>query len=128
MTERGPRGEQGNQGVQGERGELSRPLRRALVYLFATAAALALVALLAVFHEQAASRAALLHQAQAQQASQRRAGLALERQLCMTFGKAAALKPPAGDPRTNPSRAYLQGQHVIWTEVVTDLHCGRLPK
>ena len=115
--DQGERGEQGNQGNQGERGELSRPLRRSLVYLFGLAVILAGLAFYVGLHEQDASRAV-----------QQRAGLALERQLCATFGKAAALKPPAGNPRTNPSRAYLQGEHVVWTSVVADLHCNRLSR
>lgn len=109
MTERGPRGEQG---AQGERGELSRPLRRALVYLFATAAALALVALLAVFHEQASSRAA-----------QQRQGALVERKLCSTLGALARLQPPPGNPKTNPSRAYLQGLHLKFIDLGRDLGC-----
>ena len=60
-----------------------------------------------------------------EQAAQRRQGEQELRTLCTTFGKAAALRPPAGDPRTNPSRAYLQGQHVVWTAVVADLHCRK---
>ena len=60
-----------------------------------------------------------------EQAAQRKQGEQELRTLCTTFGKAAALKPPAGNPRTNPSRAYLQGQHVAWTAVVADLHCPK---
>lgn len=118
MSDRGPQGEQGERGEPGATGApLSRRWRWSVVYLVLAALALAALAFYGGVHEQGAS-----------QAAQRRAGLTLERQLCATFGKAAALKPPAGDPRMNPSRAYLQGQHVIWTEVVTDLHCNRLPR
>lgn len=106
------RGPKGDKGVQGERGELSRPLRRALVYLFATAAALALVALLAVFHEQAASRAA-----------QQQQGQLVERKLCTTLGRLAELQPPVGNPVSNPSRAYLQGLHSTLSELGPDLGC-----
>lgn len=107
----------GDKGDKGDSGTpLSPRLRRSLVYLFGLAVLLAALAFAVALHEQDATRAA-----------QQRAGLALERQLCATFGKAAALKPPAGNPRTNPSRAYLQGQHLVWVEVVGDLHCNRLP-
>ena len=112
MTE-GPRGEKGAQGAQGVQGELSRPLRRALVYLFATAAALALVALLAEFHGQAASRAA-----------QQRQGELVERKLCSTLDGLARLQPPPGNPSTNPSRAYLQGLHLRFIDLGRDLGCG----
>jgi hypothetical protein len=60
------------------------------------------------------------------QASQRRQGVAFEMKLCSTFGLAASLKPPAGNPVRNPSRAYLQGQHAVWTDVLGDLRCGQL--
>lgn len=120
---RGPKGDKGDRGEP-----LSRPLRRALVWLFLLAVALSVtsgaITLIYVHVSQDAQR----HQAQAQQAAQRRAGLALERQLCTTFGKAAALTPPAGNPRKNPSRKFLQGQHAVWTEVVADLHCDQLPR
>jgi hypothetical protein len=60
-----------------------------------------------------------------EQAAQEREGLKLERQLCTTFGNAAALVPPAGNPQKNPSRAYLQGEHLVWTGVLADLRCRR---
>ncbi len=61
----------------------------------------------------------------ANQAAQQRAGQLLEEKLCATFGKLAALQPPAGNPATNPSRAYLQGQHDTLDEIGTDLGCPR---
>ena len=47
----------------------------------------------------------------------------LEQKLCTTFGKLAANKPPAGNPETNPSRAYEQRQAVILDELGADLGC-----
>lgn len=50
-------------------------------------------------------------QTKAQREAQRAAGAALERKLCTTLGPLAVLatlKPPAGNPRDNPSRAYEQ--------------------
>ena len=115
MTEgpRGQQGAQGNQGNQGERGELSRPLRRALVYLFAAAFGLALVAFLAEIHGQAVSRAAQQHQ-----------GELVEAKLCSTLDGLARLQPPPGNPDTNPSRAYLQGLHLKFIDLGRDLGCG----
>lgn len=75
--------------------------------------------------QQRQEQAAQLAAQRREQAAQRRQGEQELRTLCATFGKAAALKPPAGDPRTNPSRAYLQGEHVVWTAVVADLHCPK---
>lgn len=112
--DKGDRGVQGNQGNRGEQGQLSRPLRRALVYLFALAFLLALGALFVTFHDQGVTRAA-----------QQRQGKLLERKLCTTFGRLAAEKPPPGNPQANPSRAYLQGQHAILAEVFPDLGCRR---
>lgn len=61
------------------------------------------------------------------QAEQQAAGAALERKLCTTFGRLAANKPPAGNPVTNPSRAYEQENHAILDELGDDLGCTPLP-
>lgn len=56
-------------------------------------------------------------------AEQQRAGELLERKLCTTFGKLAANKPPAGDPKRNPSRAYDDNNHAILAQIGPDLDC-----
>ena len=58
------------------------------------------------------------------QAEQRAAGAVLEAKLCATLAKLAANKPPAGNPQTNPSRAYDQNNHAILDELGPDLGCG----
>ena len=58
-----------------------------------------------------------------EQVAQQRAGAVLGEKLCTTFGKLAALKPPAGDPRKNPSRAYDQESHATLVQLGTDLGC-----
>jgi Na+-driven multidrug efflux pump len=110
----GPRGAQGNQGNRGEQGAtgLSIPVRRAVVFLFALAALLGGLSLFWTAHEVHAS-----------QAASRAATQAEVRALCTTFTKLAALQPPAGNPATNPSRAYLQGQHDTLDQLGTDLGC-----
>lgn len=110
----GPRGPQGNQGNRGERGAagLSRPVRRALVFLFALAVVLAACGLFWTVRAVNASRAA-----------QQSQGRAVERKLCTTFARLAALKPPPGDASRNPSRAYEQELHVTLDELGTDLGC-----
>lgn len=128
LASQGPRGPQGQQGQQGNRGErgtagLSGPVRRALVFLFALSVVLAGVGLFWTAHEVHASQAAIQSGQHREQVSQQRAGATLERALCTTFGRLAALKPPAGDPKTNPSRAYLQGQHDTLAQLGTDLGC-----
>lgn len=60
----------------------------------------------------------------AEQAAQRAQGAALERKLCTTLGRLAALRPPPGDPEGNPSRAYLQEQHDVLAELGPDVGCA----
>lgn len=123
--QQGQRGQQGLQGQEGERGAagLSRPVRRALVFLFALSVALAAFSLFWTVHEVGASRSAIQAAQHREQVSQQRADALLGQRLCMTFGRLAALKPPAGNPATNPSRAYLQAQHDTLAQLGTDLGC-----
>ena len=106
---RGPQGNQGNRGAHGASG-LSRPVRRALVFLFALAVLLAAFGLFWINHA--------VHDSQA---AQRIQGQAVERKLCTTFGTLAALKPPTGNPRTNPSRAFDDDLHTTLDQLGTDL-------
>jgi hypothetical protein len=114
LAAQGPRGAQGNQGNRGEQGTagLSSPVRRAVVFMFALAVLLAAFGLFWINHA--------VHDSQA---AQQRAGAVLEQKLCTTFGKLAALKPPAGDPATNPSRAFDDNLHATLDELGTDLGC-----
>ena len=122
---RGPRGAQGNQGNRGERGAagLSRSVRRALVYLFALSVALGGFSLFWTAHEVHASQAAIQAAQHREQGMQQQAGVILERALCTTFGRLAALKPPAGQAARNPSRAYEQSLHVTLDQLGADLGC-----
>ena len=63
------------------------------------------------------------HQSSTSQAAERRSGQMLGRKLCQTFGELAANRPPAGNPATNPARAYDQRQHDILDQLGTDLGC-----
>jgi hypothetical protein len=58
-----------------------------------------------------------------EQVSQQHAGVILGEKLCTTFGRLAALKPPAGNPAVNPSRAFDQSLHATLDELGTDLGC-----
>ena len=140
MVVQGPRGPQGNQGNQGNpghpgtRGEqgmrgpagLSRPVRRALVYLFTLSMALAAFSLFWTVHEVHASQVAIQAAQHREQVSQQQAGAILGEKLCTTFGRLAALKPPSGSPAKNPSRAFEQSLHATLDELGTDLGC-KLP-
>lgn len=98
----------------------------------ATAAAvLALLLLLAAVggnyllteHYVNATQAAAARLELAQQREQRQAGLLVEHSICATLGQLAALKPPPGDPATNPSRAFDDRLHATLDGLGPDLGC-----
>lgn len=60
---------------------------------------------------------------QREQAAQRKAGAAVEEKICTTMHRLAALQPPAGNPRTNPSRAFDDQLHATLDELGPDLGC-----
>jgi hypothetical protein len=55
--------------------------------------------------------------------SQLRQGIDVERKICTTLGHLAALRPPPGNPQTNPSRAYDQELHAALDGLGPDLGC-----
>ena len=126
---RGPQGEPGEQGERGKTGaaSLSSPVRRSLVFMFAIAVILAASGLFWINHEVHASQAAIQASQHREQVMQQQQRQVILRALCTTFGELAALKPPAGDPVTNPSRAYEQSLHARLDQLGTDLGCGRKP-
>ena len=65
------------------------------------------------------------HYVNSTQAAQKRAGVAVERAICTTLGKLAALKPPPGAAAANPSRAYEQQLHATLDQLGPDLGCGK---
>lgn len=113
-TQTGTQGRKGDQGERGEPGKagLSPAVRRALVFLFALSLTISVGDLFWNAHQVNASRAANHRQNQV-----------TERKICAAVNGLAVLKPPAGDPAANPSRAYLQGLHVRFTEIGRDLGC-----
>ena len=44
---------------------------------------------------------------------------------CLTLGKLAALKPPPGNPATNPSRRFDDKLHATLAGLGPDLQCGK---
>jgi len=78
-------------------------------------------------HDEVGAQAAQQHAFQAaekrQQEASARAGVLIVHKLCVSFGKLAAEKPPAGNPATNPSRAFDQGQHAVLVGLGSDLGC-----
>lgn len=65
------------------------------------------------------------HQADVRAAAAQQAGRVAGQRICATFGRLAALQPPAGDPKAFPGRAYEQQLHVILDEIGTDIKCGQ---
>jgi len=66
---------------------------------------------------------AATHYYHAEQAAQRRQGAVLEQRLCTTLGRLAALKPPAGNPASNPARAFDQQQQAVLAQLGPDVGC-----
>ena len=112
--QKGDKGAQGNQGNRGEQGEqgLSRRTRGAVVYLFFAAVLLAALALFGV-----------LHSSQVTRASQQKQDQVVERKLCTTLAKLTALRPPPGNPETNPSRKFDQDLHATLAQLGPDIGC-----
>ncbi len=52
-----------------------------------------------------------------------RQGALTEQKLCTTLGRLTALRPPAGNPAANPSRAFDQQLHVTLAQLGPDLGC-----
>lgn len=124
MAVQGPRGQQGEQGERGAAG-LSRPVRRALVFLFALAVTLAAFGLFWINHAVHGSQAAIQAAQEREQLAAQRAGQQIEAKLCATLGKLAALQPPAGSAAANPSRAFEQDLHATLAQLGPDIGCGR---
>jgi hypothetical protein len=116
--ERFPAGPRGAKGERGERG-LSRVQGRAIVVLFLIGAAGGIGNLFWTAHEVHVAQAAQ----QAEEAVQRQQGALLEQKLCSTLGKLAALKPPPGNPETNPARAFDQALHSTLAQLSPDVGC-----
>lgn len=57
------------------------------------------------------------------QATQKQQGIAVQRKICETLAHLDALKPPAGNPRANPSRAFDDRLHATLDQLGPDLGC-----
>ena len=114
---RGPKGDRGQQGVPGP--GMTPGARHAVAFLFIFAIVLAAANLFWTAHQVHVSTNAQ----QREQAAQRRQGRILGEKLCATFHGLAELKPPAGNPATNPSRAFEQELHAKLDQLGADLGC-----
>lgn len=123
--DRGASGDRGERGARGARGipGLSTPVRRALVYLFALSVILAAFSLFWTAHEVHASQAAIQAAQIREHTAQQRAMALAEKKLCTTLDRLTALKPPAGNPAANPSRAFDQQLHATLAEIGPDIGC-----
>lgn len=61
---------------------------------------------------------------QAQMRAAQVRGQQIERKLCTSFAKLAAIQPPAGNPQLNPSRAYEAQTHAVLIQIGYDIGCG----
>lgn len=62
-------------------------------------------------------------QDQTQKASQKAQDIAVQKKICTTLSALAALKPPPGDAKKNPSRAYDQQLHDVLAGLGPDIGC-----
>lgn len=60
-----------------------------------------------------------------QQAASQKAGLLIEKAICLDMGTMAAIPPPAGAGPSNPSRTYEQAEHRAWQGLYDGLRCGK---
>jgi hypothetical protein len=120
LVARGAQGEPGQPGKRGDAG-VGRPVRRAIAYLFLLNFALIIAGYAWLTIQAGDSRAAQIRE----QAQQQQAAETVEHKLCTTLGRLAALRPPAGNPGTNPSRAYDQQVHTTLAQLGPDIGCNR---
>ena len=100
-------------------GKRNRRLLLAAAVLLAMVAALAAVAVSNALTARDASIRANRAQAAASAVA-----AADKRRLCVSFGDLAARRPPAGNPRTSLSRAYLDGQYETLLRIAAAIGCG----
>jgi hypothetical protein len=91
---------------------ITRGARRAVIGLLILVLVMGAAALLSSYYEW--------HD---YEAAQQRQGLLLEEKLCTTLDQLAALKPPAGNASSNPSRAYEQRLGEVLAQLRPDLGC-----
>lgn len=103
-----------------------RAIMTLIIGMIISAACTAGICLLLYFHQQQQYNSSLKHQQQLYVSEQQQSeaqGAKIERSLCLTLDRLAANKPPAGNPNTNPSRAYDQANHAILAQLGPDLEC-----
>jgi hypothetical protein len=120
----GQRGEQGRPGAEGRAGTpgISQGSKRAIIALLVLVLVVGAGNLWASWDEVHSFK----QQLHAQQVTEQKTAAREIGELCATFGKVALLKPPAGNPKTNPSRAFDQSVHADLAEVNPDLKCGKV--
>lgn len=75
-------------------------------------------------HRQAQSEVRAAHrQAQAEIRASQRQGQVVVHKLCISLDKLHSDQPPAGNPRRNPSRRFLQDLHAQLGELPGDIGC-----
>lgn len=100
---------------------ITRGMRRAALGLLVLILIVGGGNLWATFEVNSATKTAEARQAAAAQ----RQGRVIVEKLCTGFGKLAALKPPAGADRANPSRLFELRQHNILDGLGSDIGCHK---
>lgn len=114
-------GPQGPKGPKGDKGDarLSPQVSRALVVLFLLPSLIAVAAVIGVIVDSVSYQAAQRRQQQVQEQQ----GRIVERKLCQTLDGLVQLRPPPGNPATNPSRAFEQRLHEKLSQLAPDVGC-----
>ena len=108
------KGDKGDRGARGPAGRRGLPViqGRAVVVLFLISVAISAFAVFWVSHEVNANNAARARQARV-----------FEAKLCFSLDQLKRWSPPAGNPRTNPSRASLQQLRRDLAPLGADVGC-----
>lgn len=116
------KGDKGDTGEKGDDGTLSVRQRRSVTFLFVLPVLIAVVSLFGLIHyaHELSNEQKALVQVQIQS---HRTGQLVERKLCATLNQLASLRPPPGNPATNPSRAYDQQLHFTLSQLHSDVGC-----
>lgn len=103
--------------------QISRGMARVVVVILVLVLVMGAAALISSYWENQHYEKQLSAQIASQQSSQDANRKLILDKLCSTLTGLAEIKAPAGDPATNPSRAFEQAQQKKLAELSSDLGC-----